>query len=347
MDKGNYFTIEAWMTQDLKLKPSELIIYAIIHGFSQDGQSYFYGSIEYIMRQTNLSKETVLTILQKLVAAGHLIKKDVKAVTVFDKEKTARGNQHFCLYYTAVSRKKSGQETRPENKVGSRNLTGTGQETRPATGQGTVPNITTDKTNDTSTSKDKAEEEIIIPKIKELFGGHFPFDNNFADRIASLFDDFEITKQETKAKYLDYVYERTQERKPISMTNMYYKLAQSPNIIQDFIITAEPAGQNMAENHESYITCPVCGYDKAHDYMPCPRCEFNMYFKNDKEEVIRAMQIFNLPQKEKAALQMELKDFFDTFQKSHGSLLSIKDMNVRKEFDRKLNNIYHKYRIDA
>ncbi|MBM7022661.1 helix-turn-helix domain-containing protein [Treponema sp. Marseille-Q4523] len=352
MDKGNYFTVETWMIHDLKLKPSELIIYAIIHGFCQDGQSYFYGSVDYIMRQTNLSKETVLTILQKLVAAGHLIKRDVKTVTVFDKAKTARGNQHFCLYYTAVSRQKhdpdnntsSGQETRPEEKVGSRNLTGTGQEIRPAAGQETRPNTTTDKTNNTSTSgcKTEAAEDIIISKIKKLFGSHYPFDSDFAGKIALLFGDFKITEQEVMSKYLDYVYERTHARKPVSITNMFYKLAQSSNIIQDFIITS---GQVVKA--EAYITCPVCGYDKANNYTTCPQCGFDMYLISDDKEVKLAKQIFNLPEKERNALQIELNDFFTTFQKSYGSLLSIKDMTVRTEFDRSLNKIYQKYRIDA
>nr|WP_180485607.1 helix-turn-helix domain-containing protein [Treponema socranskii] len=352
MDKGNYFTVEAWMIHDLKLKPSELIIYAIIHGFCQDGQSYFYGSVDYIMRQTNLSKETVLTILQKLVAAGHLVKKDVKTVTVFDKEKTARGNQHFCLYYTAISRKKSGQETgpaagqetRPEEKVGSRNLTGTGQEIRPAAGQEIRPNTTTDKANNTSTSVTIAEaEDFIISKIKKLFGGHYPFDDHFAAKIALQVNDFKITEQDAVTNYLDYVYDRTHERKPVSITNMFYKLAQSPNVVQDFIITK----QNTATKSDSYISCPVCGYDKANNYAPCPHCGFDMYLKNDNKEVKRARQIFNLPATERLALQTELSDFFNTFQKSYGSLLSIKDTSVQTEFDRRVNKIYQKYRIDA
>ena len=116
---GNYICIQSWMVTELKLKANELIIYALIHGFCQDGISFFYGSIKYIMENTNLSKETVLSVLQSLVRKKLIVKKDVKSYQVFDNKKTASGSQHSSLYYTVYSRKKkkkpSGQESVPEH----------------------------------------------------------------------------------------------------------------------------------------------------------------------------------------------------------------------------------------
>ena len=67
------------------------------------------------MENTNLSKETVLSVLQNLVKKGLIVKKDVKSYKTFNLDKKAQGAQHFCLYYTTISRK--------EKNRGSRNLT--------------------------------------------------------------------------------------------------------------------------------------------------------------------------------------------------------------------------------
>ena len=39
---NNYFQISGWMLNRLKLKGTDLQIYAIIYGFSQEGQGEFY-----------------------------------------------------------------------------------------------------------------------------------------------------------------------------------------------------------------------------------------------------------------------------------------------------------------
>ena len=38
---GTYITIQGWMRTDLKLSGNELIVYAIIYGFSQNKQGEF------------------------------------------------------------------------------------------------------------------------------------------------------------------------------------------------------------------------------------------------------------------------------------------------------------------
>ena len=103
-EPGSYITIQSWMVKELKLKGNELIVYALIHGFCQDGKSYFYGSTKYIMENTNLSKETVLTVLQSLTKKELILKKDVKSYRTTLKDKTAKGCVHYSLYYTAISR---------------------------------------------------------------------------------------------------------------------------------------------------------------------------------------------------------------------------------------------------
>lgn len=76
--KESFFTIQAFMVNDLKLKSNELLIYAIIFGFSQIENQYFTGSLNYLAEWTGISsKTTVKTILNGLLAKGLLEKEDI------------------------------------------------------------------------------------------------------------------------------------------------------------------------------------------------------------------------------------------------------------------------------
>ena len=74
MRKDGYVVVQPWMIQDYNLKSNELLVYALIWGFSQDEQSCFYGSVSYIMDYFSLSKNTVLSALGVLEEKGLLRK---------------------------------------------------------------------------------------------------------------------------------------------------------------------------------------------------------------------------------------------------------------------------------
>jgi len=48
VNKDNHIVIQGWMITELNLKGNDLLVYAIIYGFSQDGQSVFHGSRQYL-----------------------------------------------------------------------------------------------------------------------------------------------------------------------------------------------------------------------------------------------------------------------------------------------------------
>lgn len=66
----NFISIQGWMITELGLKNSELLIYALIYGFSQDARSAFTGSLSYLQEWTQASKQTVITALQSLAKRG-------------------------------------------------------------------------------------------------------------------------------------------------------------------------------------------------------------------------------------------------------------------------------------
>lgn len=73
---GNFITIPSFMVKDLKLKGSELLIYAIIYGFTQAENQRYTGSLQYLADWTNTTKQSVINNLKSLIAKGLVVKKE-------------------------------------------------------------------------------------------------------------------------------------------------------------------------------------------------------------------------------------------------------------------------------
>lgn len=104
----NFINIQGWMVTELGLKGNELLVYALIYGFSQDDNCRFTGSLSYIAEWIQGSKQTVINCLKSLVEKG-LIEKF---------EKNINGVK-FCEYQS------KNLNTVFEHR--SKNLTGGGQ----------------------------------------------------------------------------------------------------------------------------------------------------------------------------------------------------------------------------
>lgn len=87
MKDKNYIVIQGWMINNLKLKGNDLIIYAIIYGFSQDGLTKFTGSLNYLEKASGVSRNTVKNSIKKLI--------DLKLIK---KEEEYVNNIKFCKY---------------------------------------------------------------------------------------------------------------------------------------------------------------------------------------------------------------------------------------------------------
>lgn len=87
LNNKNYINIQAWMVKELNLTGNDLICYALIYGFSQDGQSEFNGSLSYIAEWLNTSRQTARLIVKRLVDNG-----------VIEKSDTVINGVKFCRY---------------------------------------------------------------------------------------------------------------------------------------------------------------------------------------------------------------------------------------------------------
>lgn len=85
MENRGYILIQDWML-DLPLSLVETMAYAVIYGFSQDGETAYKGSLTYLARKCRVSKDTVRRALHNLVEAQYVerIENKINGVTFCD-----------------------------------------------------------------------------------------------------------------------------------------------------------------------------------------------------------------------------------------------------------------------
>jgi hypothetical protein len=77
MDNDTFIVLKGWMINKLRLSGTALILYAVIYGFSQDGKSYFRGSLAYLAACAGVSKRGIQNTLAVLIEKGLIEKSPV------------------------------------------------------------------------------------------------------------------------------------------------------------------------------------------------------------------------------------------------------------------------------
>jgi hypothetical protein len=88
MKSESFILIQGWMINELQLKSTELLVFAIIYGYSKDNQGKFDGSLNYLCKTTNSSKNTIINCLHTLIEKEYILK-----------ETLVVNNITFCKYY--------------------------------------------------------------------------------------------------------------------------------------------------------------------------------------------------------------------------------------------------------
>ena len=73
LKSDNVVIIHGWMCNELELKGTELLVFALIYGFSQDGASSFFGGRKYIAETFNISLPTVDKALKGLIDKDYIV----------------------------------------------------------------------------------------------------------------------------------------------------------------------------------------------------------------------------------------------------------------------------------
>lgn len=119
MDNSEYIVVQKWMVS-LGLKGSDLLVFALINGFCQDGESDFHGSTSYVADWCGVSRRQAVTILQRLTDGGYLLKTGEPGYPShyrIDKEGGVK-KLHMCNNFTGgVKKLHTGCEETSHNNI--------------------------------------------------------------------------------------------------------------------------------------------------------------------------------------------------------------------------------------
>ena len=149
--KLGYIHIEGWMREELDLKGNELLVYALIHGFSQEEQGCFFGSLDYISRMCGCTRPTAIETLKKLRDRGLIHKREL-----------IENNVKLCQYTAVVG---GSKEILPPVK----NLYGGSKETLPGGSKEILPNNKTIIENKSIKKCKGTRPPLILPFSSDKF----------------------------------------------------------------------------------------------------------------------------------------------------------------------------------
>ena len=90
--RDNYIVVKGWMISELGLSGNELLVYAVIYGYSQDGENEYFGSLSKMSELLRLDRRTIMRVLQRLCDDG----------IVYKRLATLNGVQR-CFYHAAAA----------------------------------------------------------------------------------------------------------------------------------------------------------------------------------------------------------------------------------------------------
>lgn len=122
----NYYQIQGWMINRLGLKGVALSVYAIIYGFSQDGENEYTGSLQYLCDFCGgVSKPTIIKALKDLTESGFIIRREEVINNVlftrykidFTAVKKLDGGSKETLPGVVKNFNRGSKETLPNNNI--------------------------------------------------------------------------------------------------------------------------------------------------------------------------------------------------------------------------------------
>ena len=164
VNKNNYILIQGFMIKDLKLKGNELLIYAIIYGFSQLEGQVFSGSLQYLADWTNSTRRGIIKNLKSLLDKGY-IQKEIKTINGVKK------TTYWVVNKVHFNSEQSSQGYATEfTGVGNKVHRGSEQSSLGGSEQSSPNNIILNKLNNNLNNKinNNLEEKEKIKKEKDI-----------------------------------------------------------------------------------------------------------------------------------------------------------------------------------
>jgi hypothetical protein len=324
------------MVNKLELSGNELMVYAMIYGFSQDKKSGYEGGAQYLYKSCGISRRTAMSVLdrfleKKLVLKEYFIKNGVK----FCRYKT---NPDFIPKENDFEEKRNIENASLEENspmegsansapvVGSaktalvRNLRGGSADSAPVVVQNlhtgsanSAPNITTDINLDTTTT---------TPEQSDLTGKHPPGDDTAAadtlspenikkallaiDSTLFLKADFYsraaafMSLYYLDKSYLVWLYKQCELRNPDSFDGFFFTLFFAENMVEKYKLSK----LKDKPPPPAVIKCPVCSLVHEINLEKCPNCNLPKDPSSSQVKIFTALRSFTL-EKRNEYLQKE------------------------------------------
>lgn len=209
--ENTYIVIQSFMINQLNLRDRELLIYALIYGFCQNGEDWFTGSLSYISNWIGVGRTHVGKYLTSLIDKGLLEKREV-----------VRNNVKFCEYRTVTPANVEGCNQNGNTITDI--VTGCNENSNKGITNSVTGGVTTAVTNNTNINKTR-EISIINNNIVDV-NENIPV----SDLTASEKEIFDIKVANDKqliAKYPKYV----PLMKDLSLQVLRFMMVYSPDII--------------------------------------------------------------------------------------------------------------------
>lgn len=318
----NYIQISGWMINELDLKGNELLVYALIHGFCQDGKSVFKGSLNYIMSWLNISKPTCIACIQSLIDKGMVVK------TIIYNKNSVLG----CEYYTKKSRCIESETPKLPQKEekGGKEILPPQNEKKPEGGKESLPgwskNFTRggkeflpNNTNDNAKYTATADKKFNFEELCEKYFGKNAFDSDFPRKAAAFFSKNKINNCDLYFSFIkNKLGEKQKSKQVTNPRGLAYRLFFQSDIAQEFIeqqqlilLEKQKEDEKQRKIEARKITCPCCGKIFLPDYISsCPECDFDIDAFSNTEKVRIHKKFLKLTEQQKAEYQKELKDIY-------------------------------------
>lgn len=184
-------------------------------------------------------------------------------------------------------------------------------------------------------SNQSVSESVFENIIKGIFGGEYPFDNQYEADVLKKLKDYEIDESNLES-YLEYVFERTQLANPIkSFEGLYRKLSLASSILRDFKLSNQYQSKEIGDDSNPYekeYKCPICHtVFKEYDYY-CPECALSLdaIKANDQQEIAIKTKLYHMSEEERSKFDADYQAL--VVKKGRGFLTNGEQIQFYKDY---------------
>ena len=245
--KPNHYVVIQWfMIHELGLKGNELMIYAVIYGYSQDKETQYRGGISYLMEWTSSTKQSVIKCLNSLKAKGLIVGEEKQV-----------GMKRYVNYRAVEPRYiadiEQGKQSLPSNNDEVNKVYLDGEKSLPSEvnkvyldGEKSLP---INNINNTIHNKLLNNNTPITPT-----GGRKTIKDTNLDILTTLLHDYDFSQQ-IEAKLVEWYSYKAEQKKKITPIGMKSQLTKVDNMInsigENSVIYV--LDESMANNYQGMI----------------------------------------------------------------------------------------------